>query len=197
MKGTGVISDYDLYLFGEGKHTRIYDKLGAHPATVHGEDGVHFAVWAPNAASISVVGDFNSWDAAADPMMPVAGSGLWEAFVPRATEGQRYKFHLRTRSGFAMLKADPYGFAFEAPPGSASIVCDPRYDWADELWMKQRPRQDSWFRAPLSAYEVHLGSWARVPEEGNRSLTYRELATRLIPYVKQMGYTHIELMPVM
>ncbi len=194
---TGVISDYDLYLFGEGNHTRIYDKLGAHPLTVEGVAGVHYAVWAPNAAAISVVGDFNGWDGGAHGMRSMGPSGVWEAFVAGATEGQRYKFQLRTRGGATLLKTDPYGFAFESPPGSASIVCDPRHQWRDDRWMTERAAEDSWFRKPLAAYEVHLGSWARMPEEGNRSLTYAELGARLIPYVKEMGYTHIELLPVM
>ena len=196
-QAAAFFSDYDLYLFGEGNHTRIYDKLGAHPVTSDRVPGVQFAVWAPNAAEVSIVGDFNGWDAAAHPMRSLGASGVWEAFVPNATTGQRYKFHLRLRSGGTALKADPYGFAFESPPGSASIVCDPHHDWADGKWMTARGTQDSWFQRPMSAYEVHLGSWARVPEEGNRFPTYAELAARLIPYVKEMGYTHIELLPVM
>jgi 1,4-alpha-glucan branching enzyme len=190
-------SDYDLYLFGEGNHTRIYDKLGAHLVTADGVAGVQFAVWAPNAVEISVVGDFNGWDSTAHAMRSLGPSGVWEAFVPGATTGQRYKYHLRLRTGASALKADPYGFAFESPPGSASIVCDPRHEWADEKWMTARRAQDSWLQRPMSVYEVHLGSWARVPEEGTRFPTYPELAARLIPYVKEMGYTHIELMPVM
>ena len=196
-QAAAFFSDYDLYLFGEGNHTRIYDKLGAHPVTSDRVPGVQFAVWAPNAAEVSVVGDFNGWDAAAHPMRSLGASGVWEAFVPNATTGQRYKFHLRLRGGGTALKADPYGFAFESPPGSASIVCDPHHDWADGKWMTARGTQDSWFQRPMSVYEVHLGSWARVPEEGDRFPTYAELAARLIPYVKEMGYTHIELMPVM
>jgi len=190
-------SDYDLYLFGEGNHTRIYDKLGAHPLRSDIVAGVQFAVWAPNALDVSVVGDFNGWDSSAHPMRLLGASGVWEAFVPGATTGHPYKYHLRLRTGGSALKADPYGFAFESPPGSASIVCDPRHEWGDGEWMTARLTQDSWFQKPMSIYEVHLGSWILVPEEGNRSLTYPELAARLIPYVKEMGYTHIELMPVM
>jgi 1,4-alpha-glucan branching enzyme len=191
------ISDYDLYLFGEGKHTRIYDKLGAHPLTTDDAAGVQFAVWAPNAGAVSVVGDFNGWNSAAHAMQSLGASGVWEVFVPGARTGQRYKFHLRTRWGATILKSDPYGFAFESPPGSASIVCDPQHEWADDRWMQRRASQDSWFRKPMAVYEVHLGSWARVPDEGNRFLTYPELAAWLIPYVKEMGYTHIELLPIM
>ena len=192
-----VISEYDLYLFGEGNHTRIYDKLGAHPVTVAGVAGVHFAVWAPNAHRVSVVGDFNNWDGKRHRMEAVGMSGVWAAFVPEAHTGSRYKFEIHPRAGGYFLKSDPYGFAFEIPPASASIVCDPRYDWHDQDWMQERAAQDSWFRKPMAVYEVHLGSWARIPEEADRYLTYDELAVRLIAYVKEMGYTHLELLPVM
>ncbi len=196
-QATRVISDYDLYLFGEGRHTRIYDKLGAHMMTLDGVEGVHFAVWAPNASRLNVVGDFNGWDGRATPMRPLGSSGVWEAFVPGATEGQRYKFEVRARSGRVIVKTDPYGFAFESPPGSASIVCRTEYAWRDAEWVRARAGQESWLHRPLSIYEVHLGSWARVPEQGNRPLTYREMTSNLIPYVKEMGFTHVELLPVM
>ncbi|MEX1129469.1 MAG: 1,4-alpha-glucan branching protein GlgB [Vicinamibacterales bacterium] len=197
MTASKVITDYDLYLFGEGNHTRIYDKLGAHPLTVDGAEVVHFAVWAPNADRVSVVGDFNEWDGRTHPMTLLGASGVWEAVIPAARAGQRYKFELHTRHGALLLKSDPYGAAFELPPATASIICRPDYAWHDEAWMRARVSRDSWFDAPLSTYEVHLGSWARIPEEGDRYLTYAELAERLIPYVKEMGYTHIELLPVM
>jgi 1,4-alpha-glucan branching enzyme len=192
-----VISEYDLYLFGEGNHTRIYDKLGAHPITVAGTAGVHFAVWAPNADRVSVVGDFNAWDGRRHPMQMLGASGVWDLFVPDVTVGARYKYEVRTRHGAITLKADPYGFAFELPPATASIVCRPDHDWQDAEWMRTRESQGSWFKRPVAVYEVHLGSWARVPEEADRYLTYAELADRLIPYVKELGYTHIELLPVM
>jgi 1,4-alpha-glucan branching enzyme len=192
-----VLSDYDLYLFGEGKHTRIYDKLGAHPMTVGGAAGVHFAVWAPNARRLSVVGDFNAWDGRRHPMRSLGASGVWEIFMPGIGLGERYKFEILTRHGEVVLKGDPFGFAFELPPQNASIVCAPAYEWNDGAWMTARESHGSWFSRPFAAYEVHLGSWARIPEEGNRYLTYAELAARLIPYVKEMGYTHIELLPVM
>jgi 1,4-alpha-glucan branching enzyme len=192
-----VISDYDLYLFGEGKHTRIYEKLGAHPATVDGTEGFHFAVWAPSASRVNVVGDFNAWDGRAHAMRPLAASGIWTAFVPAVTIGQRYKFEVFTRQGTRVLKSDPYGFAFELPPASASVICDRSYTWKDGQWMRERAARDSSFKGPMAIYEVHLGSWARVPEDGDRYLTYGELADRLIAYVKEMGYTHIELLPVM
>ena len=192
-----VISDYDLYLFAEGRHTRIYDRLGAHHLRIGNSDGVHFAVWAPNAARVSVVGEFNGWDGRVHPMRLLGPTGVWEIFVPEARLGHRYKLELLSRTGEVLLKSDPFGFEFEVTPLSASIVADPAHDWKDDEWMKTRERAGSWFDRPMAAYEVHLGSWARVPEEGNRFLTYRELAEHLIPYVKQMGYTHIELLPVM
>ena len=194
---TALISEYDLYLFGEGNHTRIYDKLGAHLVTMDGVAGVHFAVWAPNARSVSVVGDFNAWDGRRDRLHTLGASGIWAGFVPGAAEGQRYKFEIHTRYGGLLLKADPYGVAFELPPATASVICRPEYEWQDDDWMRNRASFDSWFHRPMATYEVHLGSWARIPEEGDRYLTYTEIAQRLIPYVKEMGYTHIELLPVM
>jgi 1,4-alpha-glucan branching enzyme len=192
-----VISDYDLYLFGEGTHTRIYDKLGAHPMRIGSADGVHFAVWAPNAVRASVIGDFNDWDGRVHPMRRLGNSGVWEIFVPAATVGHRYKFELRTRHGEILVKADPFGFGFEIPPLSASIVTRADHEWGDHEWMAARANAASWLERPMAIYEVHLGSWARMAEDGDRYLTYRELAVRLIPYVKEMGYTHIELLPVM
>ena len=192
-----VFSDLDLYLFGEGNHTRIYEKLGAHPMSRDGVEGTHFAVWAPNAARVSVVGDFNAWDGRAHPMRSLGTSGVWAEFVPGARIGHRYKLEITTRTGTVLEKADPFGFAFEVPPLSASVICRIDYEWHDHGWMNQRPGFESWYRRPMAVYEVHLGSWARVPEDGERHLTYRELAERLVPYVKEMGYTHIELLPVM
>jgi 1,4-alpha-glucan branching enzyme len=192
-----IIGDYDLYLFGEGNHTRIYQKLGAHPMRIGDADGVHFAVWAPNAARVSVVGDFNAWDGRVHPMRSLGSSGVWEIFIPAAAVGHRYKFEILSRYGEVLLKSDPYGVSFEIPPLSASIVSTLDYDWQDADWMRERPTRESWLHRPMSIYEVHLGSWARLPEEGDRYLTYRELAERLIEYVKDMGYTHIELLPVM
>jgi 1,4-alpha-glucan branching enzyme len=191
-----VLSDYDMYLFGEGNHTRIYEKLGAHPTEIGGVAGVHFAVWAPNAVRASVVGDFNGWDGRVHPMRSLGASGVWEVFIPAAAVGHHYNFELRARSGEVLLKIDPFGQAFEVPPLSASIVCRPDHHWQDGEWMAARPAMDSWFQRPLAVYEVHLGSWARAGE-GDRYLTYPELAERLIAYVQEMGYTHIELLPVM
>jgi 1,4-alpha-glucan branching enzyme len=193
-----VISEYDLYLFAQGKHTRIYDKLGGHLMRIGEAAGVHFAVWAPNADRVSVVGDFNGWDGRLHPMRRLGASGVWEIFVPGVGEGQRYKFEIRSsRHGEILLKADPYGICFELPPLTASIVTRRTYTWNDAQWFANRTRMNVWFNRPMTIYEVHLGSWVRVPEDHGRSLNYRELAERLVPYVKEMGYTHIELLPVM
>src|SRR5207237_5706257 len=193
-----IIGDYDLYLFGEGKHTRIYDKLGAHLLRIGNSDGVHFAVWAPNAERVSVIGDFNGWDGRVHAMRYLGASGVWEIFIPGAHEPQRYKFEIRSRAhGEVLLKADPFGFAFEMPPLSASIVSRPEYRWGDAAWFAERAACNTWLDKPMSTYEVHLGSWARVPEQNGRYLTYRELAARLIPSVEEPGYTHLELLPVM
>ncbi len=193
-----VITEYDVYLFSQGKHTRIYDKLGAHLTRIGEAEGVHFGVWAPNADRVSVVGDFNLWDGRLHPMRELAPAGIWEIFIPGVQEGQRYKFEIRSRRhGELLLKADPYGFRFEHPPQSASVVARRGYTWRDAEWIIDRAGSNARFNRPMAIYEVHLGSWARVPEQQNRFLSYGEMAARLIPYVKEMGFTHIELMPVM
>jgi len=192
-----VLTDYDLHLIGEGNHYKKYEKLGAHVAAIGGVKGVHFAVWAPNAKSVSVIGDFNGWDNRRHPMRLLVGSGIWEIFLPGLGEGELYKFDIKSRfHNFHAVKTDPYGFYFEMRPKSASIVHNiNKYSWSDKKWMKKRERTN-WLEAPMSVYEVHLGSWMRCKEDGNRFLTYRELAGLLIPYIKFMGYTHIELLPV-
>ena len=192
-----VLTDYDLYLFAEGNHTRIYDKLGAHHMRVGAAAGVHFAVWAPNAARVSAVGDFNHWDGRVHPMRSLGSSGVWEIFIPAAAVGHRYKFEVLSRRGDVLLKTDPYGRAFEVPPQSAGIIVDLQYEWRDGEWMDSRASKESWMHRPMAIYEVHLGSWMRVPEDGDRYLTYGELAERLIPYATGLGYTHLELLPVM
>jgi 1,4-alpha-glucan branching enzyme len=193
-----VLTDFDLYLLGEGTHYRAYDKLGAHRIRMGPATGVHFAVWAPNADRVSVIGDFNGWDGRVHPMRHLVPNGIWELFVPDLRDGEKYKYEIRTKSGAILKKSDPFGFAFEVPPQTASVVRDiSKYEWRDQAWMSSRQAHKSWLERPMAIYEVHLGSWARVPEEGNRFLTYRELAHRLVPYVKEMGYTHIELLPVM
>lgn len=192
-----VLTDYDLHLIGEGSHYKKYEKLGAHVTEIGGARGVHFAVWAPNAKTVSVIGDFNRWDNRRHPMRLIIPSGIWEIFIPGTDDGETYKFYIRSKyNRFKAEKADPYGFFFEYRPKSASIVYDiNKYRWNDDKWIKKRSKTN-WFESPVSVYEVHLGSWMRVPDEGNRFLTYRELSDTLIEYVKQMGYTHIELLPV-
>jgi 1,4-alpha-glucan branching enzyme len=193
-----VLSDFDLHLFGEGTHNRIYEKLGAHRIRLGSTTGVHFAVWAPNADRVSVVGDFNGWDGRVHVMRLLVPSGVWELFIPDLADGEKYKFEVRTKAGHLLKKSDPFGVAFEAPPQTASVIRDiSSYTWHDEEWMSTRASNNSWFDRPMAIYEVHLGSWARVPEEERRFLSYRELADRLVPYVKDAGFTHIELMPVM
>jgi 1,4-alpha-glucan branching enzyme len=193
-----VLTDYDLHLFGEGTFLRAFEKLGAHRVTAGGMVGIHFAVWAPNAAQVSLIGDFNGWDGRVHPMRNLGPSGVWEIFIPGLADGEKYKYEIRTRSGAVLKKADPYGVSFEVPPQSASVVRDiSNYIWHDAEWMATRDSFNSWLERPMSVYEVHLGSWARVPEDANRFLTYRELADRLVPYVQESGFTHVEFLPVM
>jgi 1,4-alpha-glucan branching enzyme len=197
--GRDRFTDLDVHLFGEGRHHRLYDLLGSHP--VEGSPGAGagtaFAVWAPDAVEVSVVGDFNDWRAGVHPLVPVANSGIWSGLVGGAARGDRYKYAIRPRRGGEVReKADPFAFRAEEPPRTASIVWDLDYEWRDGAWMGRRPTVQGGDR-PLSIYEVHLGSWRRVPEEGDRRLTYRELAPLLADYVEGMGYTHVELLPVM
>jgi 1,4-alpha-glucan branching enzyme len=189
------LSDFDLYLFGEGKHWHIYRILGAHPHTVDGIDGILFATWAPNAERISVVGDFNAWDGRRHPMRVRGNSGVWELFIPELEPGTLYKFEIRNRQqGTVLLKTDPYGRQFELRPNTASLVVPDRaYDWNDDDWMEHRANRD-WLHEPMSVYEVHLGSW-RHDAEGE-FLNYRELARQLVAYVKEQGFSHIELLPI-
>ena len=193
-----VLTEFDVYLLGEGTHLHAFQKLGAHRVNVGAAGGIHFAVWAPNADRVSVIGDFNGWDGRVHPMRLILPGGIWEIFLPNLADGEKYKFEIRTQAGHIVKKSDPFGRAFEVPPQSAAIVRDiSRYDWHDGEWMAARESHGSWLEQPMSVYEVHLGSWARVPGEGNRFLSYRELAHRLVPYVKEMGFSHIELLPVM
>ncbi len=191
-----TLGDLDLYLFGEGSDSQIYAKLGAQVRTVHGVNGTRFAVWAPNAARVSVIGDFNDWDGRRHAMRLHPANGLWEIFVPGVGSGEKYKFELLDRNGHLLpLKNDPFGHYHEPPPGNASIVFASRYQWSDYEWMRRRSAAPALDR-PISIYEVHLGSWRRRPEDGDRYLSYRELADELVAYVKDMGFTHIELLPV-
>jgi 1,4-alpha-glucan branching enzyme len=191
-----TIGDLDLYLLGELKHERPYEVLGAHPRELGGVAGVAFAVWAPNARGMSVVGDFNAWDGRIHMMRSMGGSGVWELFVPGLETGARYKYEIRPQEGPPYLKTDPWAAALELPPATASIIYRSRYRFEDGQWLEGRAAQDA-LRSPVSIYEVHLGSWRRVPEEHNRWLTYRELAPALADYVTELGFTHVELMPVM
>jgi 1,4-alpha-glucan branching enzyme len=187
----------DLYLFNEGNEHRIYEKLGAQPRDLGGVPGVAFAVWAPSAARVSVVGNFNHWDGRYFPMRPLGASGVWELFVPGLGAGELYKFEIRQQSGLVAVKTDPYGTYFEAPPGNAAIVCETRkFKWNDAAWMQRRTDSASQLDRPVSVYELHLGSWKRKPEDNNRPLSYRELAPELADYVVEMGFTHVEIMPI-
>ena len=191
-----TLSEYDLYLFGEGTYNRAYEKLGAHTSQRNGQHGVHFAVWAPNAKLVSAIGDFNRWDPAANVMRP-SSSGIWEVFIPDIGQGAIYKYHLESQFGdYKVAKADPFGFAVEVRPNTASRVWDlESYAWHDSSWIAGRSKNNS-LGSPISIYEVHLGSWRRVPEEGNRWLTYRESAKQLCDYVLDAGFTHVELLPI-
>src|SRR5438552_6686494 len=200
-----IFSDDDLYLFGQGKEYRIYEKMGAHVRTVNNVMGTNFATWAPNALAVSVIGDFNDWRRDADPMhLRHQELGVWECFVPGVEIGAQYKFAIYSRiNNYTVDKTDPYGFASELRPKTASIVTDiHQHTWQDDTWMSERGQHQQ-LNSPISIYEVHLGSWRHVPErhvegavEEDRFMTYRELAIALSTYVKAMGFTHIELMPV-
>jgi 1,4-alpha-glucan branching enzyme len=209
-----VLGDLDLHLLGEGTHYRAFEKLGSHIVTLHGVTGVHFAVWAPNAERVSVVGDFNRWNGLMHPMRSLVPNGLWEIFIPALASGERYKYEIRPRfSALPLLKADPYARQFETPPATASLTPPPdtdRYAWRDTAWLADREASNGGLDRPVSIYEVHAGSWKHVPTTdsdgseggpetagtGHRPLTYREMADQLVPYVKDMGFTHIELLPI-
>jgi len=192
-----LITDDDLYLFNEGSHFRLYEKLGAHRATVSGKEGVYFSVWAPNAEQVSVIGDFNQWDETQHSLRSRNDSGIWEGFFAGIGKGARYKFRIRTKfHGYVVDKADPFAIYAEVPPDSSSVVWDLDYAWGDHAWMEERHAHNS-MQTPMAIYEVHLGSWQRVPEENHRPLTYRELAPRLADHVKRTGFTHVEFLPVM
>ncbi|MCR9087456.1 MAG: 1,4-alpha-glucan branching protein GlgB [Rhodobacteraceae bacterium] len=192
-----VLGEMDEYLLAEGKHQRIWTVLGAHPRTHEGIDGTSFAVWAPNASRVSVVGGFNQWDGRRNPMRKRGATGVWEIFIPGLAEGEAYKYELLDASGAVLpLKADPVGFGSEHPPENASIIRDiSGYGWDDSAWMESRNRHND-RQAPISIYEVHLGSWKRRADEGNRSLSYKEAAIELVDYARDMGFTHLELLPV-
>jgi len=192
-----MLRDEDLYLFNEGNHTRVFEKLGSHLVTVNGEEGANFAVWAPNAREVFLMGDFNHWSKSTHPLHARGTSGIWECFIPGIRQGALYKYHIYSHHhGHRTDKADPFAFAQEKPPRTGSCVWDLAYEWGDERWMRDRRERNS-LKAPISVYEVHLGSWMRVPEQHNRPLSYREIAPRLAEYVQEMNYTHVEFLPVM
>ncbi len=190
-----IITDYDLHLFGEGTNYQIYNKMGAHKAVVDGRAGTHFAVWAPNAGAVSVIGDFNKWDPSANKMSVMSNSGVWTLFIPGLEEGTLYKYHISSHAGNTE-KTDPFGFFSEVRPKTASVVFElDNYEWDDDQWGKDRKKRNA-RDPPISIYEVHLGSWMLVPEEENRWLTYRELADKLVAYLEKTGFTHVEFLPV-
>ena len=197
MSKTTILTDFDCYLMGEGSHERTYEKMGAHLVEINGKKGVHFAVWAPNAHQVYVMGDFNAWHGKSHPLNS-SNSGIWTLFVPELPENTLYKYRVVSQSGDTFEKADPYGFAMEQRPRTASVVTVlDRYQWTDSDWVSRRAEQQA-LDQPISIYEVQLSSWRKVPDEkwGTRYLSYRELADELIPYVVKMGYTHLELLPI-
>ncbi len=192
-----LFTDHDIYLFKEGSHFRLYDKLGSRTLEIDGKEGTYFALWAPNAEKVSVTGDFNGWNKTSHELSSrLDDSGIWEGFIPAVKSGDVYKYHIVSKyNGYSVDKGDPYAFFWENPPKTASKVWGLEYQWNDNNWMQNRHKNND-LNAPWSIYEVHLGSWRRVPEEGDRFLTYRESAHQLADYVKYMGFTHVELMPI-
>lgn len=195
--GHSLFTEFDIHLFSTGKHHRLYEKMGSTPMDLDGQEGTYFAVWAPNAEEVSVIGNFNHWHKETHPLNPRwDSSGIWEGFIPDLGENTVYKYAIKTKSGHFLEKGDPFAEMWEIPPATASIVRKVNFKWTDGQWMKKRKKRNS-LDQPISVYEVHLGSWRRKFEEQNRSLSYRELADELVPYVKEMGFTHVEFMPVM
>ena len=191
-----LLSDHDLYLFNEGSHVKLYERLGSHTRTNDVSEGTNFAVWAPDAEKVSVIGSFNGWNTTSHYLQPRGSSGIWEGFIPQVRRGESYKYHVVSRyHGYMADKADPFAFHGEVAPSTASIVWDLDYEWRDQEWMSARASRNS-LNAPMSVYEVHFGSWRRVPEENNRFLNYREMAPKLTEYVEQMGFTHVEFLPL-
>ncbi|HVJ17975.1 MAG TPA: 1,4-alpha-glucan branching protein GlgB [Polyangiaceae bacterium] len=190
-----TLGELDLHLIGEGNHRRLWEVLGSHVRVIDGVQGTAFAVWAPGARRVSVIGDFNRWDGRVLPMRALGASGVFELFVPGIGVGSLYKYEIKTENGDLRIKADPLGREMEHPPATATRINVSSYQWRDEAWMKERLKQDP-ARLPITIYELHLGSWMRVPEEGNRWLSYREIAPRLVEHVKRLGFTHLEIMPI-
>jgi 1,4-alpha-glucan branching enzyme len=197
VKPFSLLTEFDIALFQTGKHFRLYEKMGSQIVEHQGEKGVCFSVWAPNAKQVSVVGDFNKWNPESHVLLPRwDSSGIWEGFIPGLGKGTVYKYRIQTHLGVDLDKGDPYARIWETPPRTASVVWDFDYQWKDEKWLKER-RAKAGKAQPWSVYEIHPGSWKKIGEDGNRSLSWRELADDLVPYVKEMGFTHVELMPVM
>ncbi|MEO6759812.1 MAG: 1,4-alpha-glucan branching protein GlgB, partial [Saprospiraceae bacterium] len=197
VKPFSLLTDFDISLFQAGKHFQLHHKMGSHLVELDGETGVCFSVWAPNAKKVSVTGDFNNWNPAAHPLHPRwDSSGIWEGFIPGINKGASYKYRIETPAGVHLDKGDPFALRWETPPRTASIVWDTTYQWKDQKWITAR-QAGSGQPKPWSVYEVHIGSWKKLLEDGNRSLNFRELADELVPYVRDMGFTHVELMPVM
>jgi 1,4-alpha-glucan branching enzyme len=191
-----TLSEQDVYLFSEGTDHQVHHKMGGHLRTIEGVPGVSFAVWAPNATRVSVVGGFNHWNGRYHPMRSLGDSGIWELFIPGIEAGAHYKYEVCGEHGYPQLKTDPYGSCFESPPHNASIVCElDGYQWSDAEWLQKRAEKD-WNKSPVSIYEIHLGSWKSVVEDAHRPLNYRELAVELVDYLKQMHYTHVEFLPL-
>src|SRR5688572_894286 len=192
-----LLTNDDIYLFNEGTHLRLYDHLGSHLTTVDGRSGVTFAVWAPDATEVSVVGDSNGWSKGANRLSARASSGIWEGFIEGMVQGDVYKYHIVSRhDGYAVDKADPYAVFAEVPPKTASKVWNLDYAWGDGEWMASRPQRQG-LDKPAAIHEMHFGSWRHVPEEGDRPLTYREMAKPLAEYLKRLGFTHVEFLPLM
>jgi 1,4-alpha-glucan branching enzyme len=191
-----ILTPYDIYLFREGKHLELYDKLGSHLLQLDGREGIHFSVWAPNAKHLHVIGDFNNWHPGTHPLKRRDdNSGVWEGFIPDIPRGTLYKYHIEssTNPGHAVEKGDPFAHYWELPPRTASIAWDLRPSWTDTEWMQNRSIKNKG-DSPWSIYEIHLGSWRRVPEDNNRWMTYRETSQELPKYLKGMGFTHVELL---
>jgi 1,4-alpha-glucan branching enzyme len=195
-EGVSLFTSDDLYLFNEGSHFKLYEKLGSHPITFEGTAGVYFAIWAPNANRVTVMGSFNDWNNDTLDLHPISNSGIWQGFIPGLKQGTVYKYHIRSSGEFRQDKADPFAFHAELSPRTASVVWNLDYDWGREAWSEYRKTHNS-LKAPIAIYEMHPGSWMRVPEESNRLLTWRELAPKLSAYIHQMGFTHVEFLPVM
>ena len=192
-----LFTDFDIHLFKSGKHAKLYDKLGSHVTPLHNESGTLFAVWAPNAVEVSVIGNFNGWNAESHKLYPRWDeSGIWEGWIPAIGNGEVYKYGIKSNTGQYLEKADPFALMWEHPPKTASIVWDTFYEWSDNDWVKNRKDKNS-LDSPFSVYELHMGSWKRDPSDNDRRLTYREVARDLVPYIKDLGFTHVEFMPIM